>query len=230
MSQHGNRPEDAESSLPALVAQLRSRCEAITRFQGGHTYHAEEVGIFRDLASDAGLFLDEAPPELSTAPWDEGNEHQVWFQPESATYLKATWPDHFGMRVIHRLNEEPAASPIDYLERWMWHNRLFGDTVEFVGALDSCPGLRLIIRQPAIEGEPATEEEIDHFFTSTGWKRFDVEKEVAYFDPDLEVVISDTHRGNIIATDDGLLLPIDLRVQPLDGSLLDTVKKLTAQN
>jgi hypothetical protein len=134
------------------------------------------------------------------------------------------------MLVIHRPTEEPAASPIDYLERWMWHNRLFGDTVEFIGALDSSSGLRLIIQQPAIEGEPATEEEIDQFFTSTGWERFDIEEEVAYFDPVLQVVISDTHRGNIIATDDGLLLPIDLRVQPLEGSLLDTVKKLTAQN
>ena len=137
MSPHGNRSEDAGSSLPSLVAQLRNRCKAITRLQGGHPDHAEEVAIFRELASDAGHFLDEAPPELSTPPWDEGNEHQVWFQPESATYLKATWPDHFGMLVIHRLNEEPSASPIDYLERWMWHNRLFGDTVEFIGALDT---------------------------------------------------------------------------------------------
>lgn len=230
MSPHGNRPEDARGPLPALVAQLRSSCESVARFQGGHTYHAEEVGIFREQAAKSGFFLDEAPAELSTPPWDEGNEHQVWFQPETSTYLKATWPDHFGMKVIHRLDEEPAASPIDYLERWMWHNQLFGDTVEFIGALHTESGLRLIIRQPAIQGKPATEEEIDLFFTSTGWKRFTIGGDVAYFDPGQQVVISDTHRGNIIATDEGLLLPIDLRVQPLDGSLLDTVQKLTAQN
>lgn len=228
MSHHGNRSEDAGGSLPALVAQLRESCEAVARFQGGHTYHAEEVGIFRESSEEKGLFLSQAPPELATAPWDEGNEHQVWFQADSSTYLKATWPDHFGMLVIHRSDEEPAASPIDYLERWMWHNRLFGDTVEFIGALKTEQGLRLIIRQPAIEGTPATEEEIDTFFTSTGWLRFTIGSNIAYFDPAQQIVISDTHRGNIIATDGGLLLPIDLRVQFIEGARLDTVTQLTA--
>ena len=168
MSPYGISPENAGSTLPALVAQLRNSCEATARFQGGYTYHAEEVGIFLDIARENGFFLEDPPPELATAPWDEGNEHQVWFQPDSSTFLKATWPDHFGMKVIHRPHEEPAASPIDYLERWLWHNQLFGDTVEFVSALETDAGLRLIICQPAIEGEPATEQEIDEFFTSTG--------------------------------------------------------------
>lgn len=35
------------------------------------------------------------------------------------------------------------------------------------------------------------------------------------------MAISDTHRGNLILMDDGLLAPIDLRVQPLSGALLD---------
>ena len=37
---------------------------------------------------------------------------------------------------------------------------------------------------------------------------------------------ADTHRGNLILMDDGLLAPIDLRVQPLSGSLFDTVTQL----
>jgi hypothetical protein len=49
---------------------------------------------------------------------------------------------------------------------------------------------------------------------------------IAYFDPIARVVISDTHRGNIILMEDGLLAPIDLRVQPLQGALLDAVVKL----
>ena len=229
MSQHGNRPNNERCSLSALVEQLREGCEAVARFQGGYTYHAEEVGIFREIGSQNQLFLEDEPLELSTSPWDEGNEHQVWFQPETSTYLKATWPDHFGMKVLHRHDEEPSASPIDYLERWMWHNKLFGDSVDFVGALESDQGLRLIIRQPAIEGLPASEEEIDTFFISTGWQRFTISSDIAYFDPLQQVVISDTHRGNIIATDGGLLLPIDLRVQPVNGALLETVAQLIAR-
>ncbi len=119
MSQHGNRPNNERCSLSALVEQLREGCEAVARFQGGYTYHAEEVGIFRKFARQNHLFLKDWPLELSTAPWKEGNEHQVWFQPETSTYLKATWLEHFGMKVHHRHDEKSAASPIDYLERWM---------------------------------------------------------------------------------------------------------------
>ena len=119
MSQHGNRPNNERRSLSALVEQLREGCEAVARFQGGYTYHAEEVEVFREIGRQNQLFLEDEPLELSTSPWDEGNEHQVWFQPETSTYLKATWPDHFGMKVLHRHDEESAASPIDYLERWM---------------------------------------------------------------------------------------------------------------
>jgi len=49
---------------------------------------------------------------------------------------------------------------------------------------------------------------------------------IAFFDPERQIVLSDTHRGNLILMDDGLLAPIDLRVQPLSGSLLDPVTQL----
>jgi hypothetical protein len=48
---------------------------------------------------------------------------------------------------------------------------------------------------------------------------------VAFFDPERQVAISDTHRGNLILMEGGLLAPIDLRVQPLSGALLDYVVK-----
>jgi hypothetical protein len=131
------------------------------------------------------------------------------------------------MLVVHRNDEEPAASPIEYLERWAWHNELFGDSVEFIGVLDTAKGLRLIISQPAIEGRPASEEEIDTFFRSHGWKRIVISGDIAYFDSVKKMVISDTHRGNIIAQENGLLLPIDLRVQQLKGTLLEVVRKLS---
>jgi hypothetical protein len=221
-------PSHAAAGIPlqAHVEELRSRCEAASRLQGGSTYYHEELGIFRSYAEENGLFLQSPPAELSRAPDDEGNEHQVWFMPEAEAFLKATWPDFFGLLVVHRPNEEHKASPIAYLERWHLHNELFGDLVGFLGALESPNGLRLIIRQPAIAGTPATDEEIQRFFIDSGWKRFVIEGNVAFFDPSRHLVISDTHRGNIILMEDGLLAPIDLRVQPLTGSLLDTVTKL----
>lgn len=123
------------------------------------------------------------------------------------------------------MDEDERASPIAYLERWLLHNELFGDSVQFLGVMEEVGRVRLVIEQPAIEGVPATLEQINGFFTQNGWRRFTVNDEVAYFDAERQVAISDTHRGNIILMSDGLLAPIDLRVQPLSGALLDYVVK-----
>jgi hypothetical protein len=227
MSEYGNSTNAEGVTLSELVTQLRAGCEAITCIQGGHTYYAEELQIFRTLCAERGLFLTQAPAELARSPDEEGNEHQVWYRSDSATFLKATWANHFGMLVVHRNDEEPSASPIAYLERWLLHNELFGDTVKFIGALDTPQGMRLLIKQPAIKGEPATDEDIDQFFTESGWRRFIINGEIAYYDAENQVVISDTHRGNIILLEGGMLAPIDLRVQALDGALLSTVIQLT---
>jgi len=48
----------------------------------------------------------------------------------------------------------------------------------------------------------------------------------AFLDPERKIVISDTHRGNIIRMEDGLLAPIDLRVEAISDSLFDAVIKL----
>jgi hypothetical protein len=130
--------------------------------------------------------------------------------------------------VIHRPHEEHKASPVAYLERWNLHNEIFGDQVIFLGALETEAGLRPVIRQPAIDGEPATDEEIPSFFTDSGWLPFVIEGNLAFFDPERNLVISGTHRGNIILMADGLHAPIDPRVQPISGSLLDTVTNLCA--
>lgn len=226
MSPHEPSNPAAGIPLKAHVEELRRRCEAVSRLQGGSTYYQEELGIFRNYAFEAGLFAAEPPTELSRTPDEEGNEHQVWYLTDGEWVLKATWPGFFGLLVVHRPHEENKASPIAYLERWHLHNEVFGDQVVFLGALETDAGLRLLIRQPAIAGTPATDEQIRSFFTDSGWLPFVIEGNIAFFDPERNIVISDTHRGNIILMADGLLAPIDLRVQPLSPSLLATVTKL----
>ena len=135
MSTH--EPSHAPAGIPlqAFAADLRSRCEAVSRLQGGGTYFHEEFAIFRQVAAEQALFLQHSPDILSRTPDEEGNEHQVWYLPDYKAVLKATWPDFFGLLVIHRPNDEPRASPVAYLERWALHNELFGDNVRFLGAL-----------------------------------------------------------------------------------------------
>ncbi|MCB1226618.1 MAG: hypothetical protein KDK99_12460 [Verrucomicrobiales bacterium] len=97
-----NEPLRAAAAVPlqAHVDELRRRREAVARLQGGSTHYLEEVRLFRDYAAERDLIRSPGDfPELSREPDDEGNEHQVWFQAQSITYLKVTWPDFFGLRV-----------------------------------------------------------------------------------------------------------------------------------
>ena len=92
MSPHEPNPAAAAIPLKAHVEELRSRCEAASRFQGGSTYFHEELGIFRAYLDEKGLYLKEPPTELSLPPDEDGNEHQVWYLSAEEAFLKATWP------------------------------------------------------------------------------------------------------------------------------------------
>jgi hypothetical protein len=229
MSHYEPNNHAAGIPLEAHVAELQSRREAAACLYDGSTYYREECEIFKQYAREKDCYCAHPPKEINRTPDDEGNEHQVWFDEANAAFIKATWPDFFGLLVMQRPHEDDKASPIDYLERWQLHNELFGDSIEFLGVWEVDSQIRLLIRQPAIAGKPATLEQITNFFTQNGWERFMVEDELAFFDPVHEVAISDTHRGNIILMEDGLLAPIDLRVQPLEGVLLEQIQMLCTE-
>ncbi|MDP1590138.1 MAG: hypothetical protein Q8M07_20460 [Prosthecobacter sp.] len=78
MSSHEPCGSTAVIPLEAHVQELRGRAEATARLQGGATSYWQEVRLFREYASERGLgCLPDQIPELSRAPDDEGNEHQV---------------------------------------------------------------------------------------------------------------------------------------------------------
>jgi len=68
MSWHDSSRTPSRISLQALVAVLRSRCEAISCFQGGFTYYHEELAIFRQVAEEQNLILQEVPYQITLAP------------------------------------------------------------------------------------------------------------------------------------------------------------------
>lgn len=224
---HGT--ENPRCSLEASLAELRRRLGAVGSVSCGHTGYWEELAVFREFAGERGLLPDTPPEALRRPPDDEGNEHQVWYESSTESYLKATWPDFFGKRVVYAPDDSADASPVGYLDRWSLHNELFGDTVEFLGAWQSPLGLRLVIRQAAIAGRPANEEQIRLFFEETGWQPFRVGLDLAYFDEERHIAVSDTHPGNLVLTDDGTLVPIDLRIERLSPHLLEAVRRLVRE-
>jgi hypothetical protein len=79
MCPHVDPAEIERIPLQEHVEELRRRCEAVGRLQGGATYFEEELQIFAGYAAEQGLLLTAGPPELTQAPSAKGNEHQVWF-------------------------------------------------------------------------------------------------------------------------------------------------------
>jgi hypothetical protein len=224
MSSHEPGRPTAGIPLQAHVQELRGRAAATARLQGGATDYWQEIRLFKEYAAEHQLGLRGHPAEIANRqPDEECNEHQVWFIRDLSWVMKVTWPDFFGLLVLYRPDEEERASPIAYLERWHLHNQLFGDSVTFSGVVVDGNHPRMVIEQRPIVGQPATLEQIREFFMSHGWLPFTVGGEIAYFDRVRNVVISDTHRANLIRMEDGLPAPIDLRVQPVSGALLDFV-------
>jgi hypothetical protein len=211
------------SPLEQSFKRLRDRTYATLDFSSGHPFHQEFVQCFIDYCDEAELWepsfqIIEGPPD------DAGQEHRVWFDPSDACYYKRTHPGFFGLNVVYRDEGDRYAHPLQYLERWVLHNDMFGDAIEWLGCFrETEDRLSILIRQPAIEGIPATDSEIDSFFREVAWRPFEIGGECAYYAPNEAVVISDTHRGNLIKMRDGLLVPIDLRLQRVEGTLRDAV-------
>jgi len=115
-------------------------------------------------AAAEGLTL----PASSAPERPGGREHDVRFDPESNRWLKFTKPCCAGY-TVHLLELELTmlpATPLEYLERWNTHNRIFGDTVELMGFQDTNQGPRLVISQPHVPGEPASWDELEETFVS----------------------------------------------------------------
>jgi hypothetical protein len=211
------------STLAEHAQRLRERTDAICRFSGGVPTLEEGIEVFRNYCKEVGIW-SSGPAGPLTQPDAFGDEHEVWFLDEEV--VKVTYPDFFGIRVINRHDEDNRCLPCEYFERWVLHNELFGDDVSIVGAFETLEGIRTILLQKAIKGSPTSEPRIKQFFVGNGWTEFRSGDECAWFDESRNLVVSDTHPGNLIETPDGALVPIDFRIQPVAGAILDAVRQM----
>src|SRR3954463_10039917 len=102
MSPHESGRPVAGIPLQAHVQELRRRCEAVARLQGGATDYWQEIRLFREYAAEHQLGLRGFPAEIADrSPDEECNEHQVWFTRDLTRVIKVTWPDFFGLLVLH---------------------------------------------------------------------------------------------------------------------------------
>lgn len=116
-----------------------------------------------------------------------GTEHAVESDAGGGHMAKITIPPKFGLipqvitHAVPDLRGEPGtrkalefvhATPLEYLERWIAANEVFGDDVKLTSVVQWADGqVSFAISQPQYHGEPATEREIEQHFTAAGWKR-----------------------------------------------------------
>ena len=165
-----------------------------------------------------------------------GEEHQVWHDAAQGRYIKLTYAGRFGLAAdaqwfFDAEREEAGAkaflrdaTPLEYLDRLLLQNEVFGDDIRLLGIIDKARGMHVVTSQPDIDGGLVTLEEIVAFMAASGFTRIDAvrlghEDALAFYRPADGLAVFDCHVGNFIKSGPHVV-PIDLIVQRAGPVLL----------
>jgi hypothetical protein len=145
-----------------------------------------------------------------------GVEHDVLPDLDCGTVLKFTKPGRAAYAVNFDLGTPRMAPalPLDYLERLMLQNKIFGDNLRFVGIAGAANQRRIITRQDLVEGSPASWEEIIRLMVDDlGFTKLRHNHGIGYEDSYAfvgeDVVVFDMRPANVFTTHDGIVVPVD---------------------
>lgn len=172
-----------------------------------------EWKALRDWAQERGLILPGGFPPPDRVG---GREHDVRFDADAGLWWKYTKPNLAGFTVARREDGRPFllnALPLEYLERLIMQNEVFEDEIEFQGVCSDKANSRIVTSQPDIAGRPATLDEITTGMIAMGfdllpWRGIGYENSLAFQMDD--IFVWDVHPANMVVTDDGALVPIDV--------------------
>jgi hypothetical protein len=151
---------------------------------------------------------------------DGGREHDVRYEAETGLWWKYTKPNLAGYTVSWS-EDVPYmhnALPLDYLERMLRQNAIFGDDVRLVGLWNPAGhDWRIITTQPHVEGEAATLEQLGAAFEKVGfevlpWRGIGYTGSLAVRKDGIDVW--DIHPANVLISEDGLPVPFDVMLTP----------------
>jgi hypothetical protein len=167
------------------------------------------VGLENAAARERFLYRDLIPDLQG------GVEHDVTLDPVTGTVLKFTKPDKAAYAVNFDLGTPRMvpATPLEYLDRLMLQNRIFGDNLRFVGIAGNAGQRRIVTRQDIVTGNPARWEEIVRMMTDLGFNKLRHNHGIGYEDSYAflrdDAVVFDLRPANVFVTDDGIVVPID---------------------
>lgn len=99
---------------------------------------------------------------------DEGSEHLVLLDVQTAEVVKVTLPGTYGdyYEIIDGKIHQFDATPTEYLLRMRWWEKLFSTAPDPIGMTDAG---RIVSRQRFIQGDPdPPQEEVDQFLIDAG--------------------------------------------------------------
>lgn len=158
-----------------------------------------------------------------------GSEHVVDFASHHDRVVKITKPPAFGFtpylnsRPVVNLRGAPeipsarksleiyAATPLEYLERWIAANEILGDRVELASVIAWSDGqVSFTITQPQYHGEAASPRQIEEYSTDSGWELLHrITDHTVYYNFAYDVLAIDAMPRNCYIHDDALL-PFDV--------------------
>jgi len=170
-------------------------------------------------AQESGCFFENLQPLK-----EGGREHDLTFIEDGTSWLKFTKPAASGYVVSFETGApalEPAL-PLEYLERLIHQNELFADTVSFVGVGGDRSQPRIITRQPHLEGDGASRQEIVTMMVEElGFRLLPASHSVGYADSLAflrdDVAVFDLRPANVVRTPEGVIAPIDAIPVRLDA-------------
>ncbi len=169
----------------------------------------------------AGSCAKVLPIDFPGPEREGGREHDVTLHEPTGLWIKYTKPSSSGYTVSWGDDGAPYlhnALPLDYLQRLVWQNEVFGDDIHLVGLWQAqTHQWRIVTSQPGLQGTRATMEELSSAFVAAGftllpWRGIGYEGSLALRFEGYDVW--DVHPANVLLSPEGLPLPIDVIITP----------------
>jgi hypothetical protein len=165
------RSGPAEGSIESALHHVGGGVETAPDHDSSLTARRERVArerrALREWAEENGKLKGKLPKEHA-----RGGEHIVQLDPERGRVLKATRPEaNFGFGIAYG-SQTPGATPSEYLDRLVIHNRIFNDRIKLECVIPAGPGmLSIVTSQPFVKGRDAEQTEINSMMRAKGFEQ-----------------------------------------------------------
>ncbi len=167
----------------------------------------EEEAFLEDLSKEGGFWVDDADKQYGDY-YSNGQENVVYINPKNTS------------EVVKLNNGGLDPNWLEFLDRVALHNAYFPSTAYTVEGFGktSKGEFVAILKQPFIQANAPTSQEINDYMTQRGFERLSkyddsiigtVEEDRSFIDKKNGIIVEDLHLGNVMKGEDGNMFVID---------------------